>query len=664
MQTYHLRYRSLDKLKDYIFEHEIIDAPHLLIQIFSYTTDIQKLEGLLLHLRTLFPNAHIMGTTTDGEIFDGRILTKDIMLTFTLFEHTSLRSRMVELDGESFEKGVSLAKEIVDEDTKAVILYVKSHEINARSFLEGMHSVKKDVVISGGLSGDQGRFVNGYVFDSVTVGENHVVAVALSSKYLIAHNYYTSQWEPIGREFLITKSKQNRLMSVDRMSVKGLYEKYLGSEIASNLPLSGLQFPFVMKKGESYIARTPLSDPGDGSLIFGADMPEGEKIQIGFGDAQKMLSNVRRILDRVNEQPTETIFVFASAGRRRFLKQYAHYEIEPFAQIAPVGGFYGYGEFIANEKEVLFLNQSFTLLALSERERTPKRKVVFREPRDGGGDLQVLRAISNIAKVSSMELQELNQKLEERVREEVAKNRRKDSILIHNSRLAQMGEMMSLIAHQWRQPLSAISATSTGMQVKIELDKYDKAFFLSSLDKIEAYVKHLSTTVNDFSDFFKPSKRSETTTAGKMIEKALFIMSASLRKNSIDVIVEDSTTREIKTYPNEVIQVLINLVKNAENILLKRKIEKPIISINAYEQGNYLTIEVSDNGGGIDEKIIDKIFEPYFTTKNASDSTGLGLYMSKFIIEESCGGELTVSNGTEGAVFKIRLKNQNLETTL
>jgi len=656
MQTYNLRYRSLDKLKDYIFEKEIIDHPALLIQIYSYSSDREKIETLLHHLRTLFPSAHIVGTTTDGEIFDGRILTKDTMLSFTSFEHTLLQTEMIPLAEDSFHDGKQLAKRLIKEDTKAVILFGKSHKLNADQFLKGLHSLKKEVVISGGLSADQGKFEDGFVFNGVEFGEEHIVAVALHSQKLIAHNFYTSQWEPIGREFVITKSKNNRLMSVDKMSVKNLYEKYLGEEIAFHLPLSGLQFPFVIKNRDSYIARTALWDPKDGSLIFGADMPEGEKIQIGFGDAQKMLSNVRNILDKLTTIPVESIFIFEAAGRRRFLKQFAHYEVEPFSQIAPVRGFYGYGEFVANEEEELFLNQSFTLLALSEDDRVQPKEVHFKEPRDVNGDLQTLRAIGNIAKVSSLELQELNQKLEERIKEEVAKNRKKDSILIHNSKLAQMGEMMSLIAHQWRQPLSAISATSTGLHVKIELDKYDKEFFLSSLDKIESYVKHLSATVDDFTNFFKPSKKSETTTVGYMIERALFIMSASLRKNSVDVMVEDTTFSEIKTYPNEVIQVLINLIKNAENVLLKRQVEKPIISINAYEKENYIYVEVSDNAGGIDEKIIDKIFEPYFTTKNAKDSTGLGLYMSKFIIEESCGGKLSVHNSKEGAVFTIELK--------
>ncbi len=655
MRTYNLRYRSLDKLKDFVARHAIVDSPSLLIQIFAYSSDTRKLRTLLAHLKGLFPSAAIVGTTTDGEVLDGRILDKDIVISFTGFEKSTLSLALFELSKESFEVGREIAERVVTPGTRALILYARSGEIDAMALLEGLKKEHPALVVSGGLSGDQGKFADGFVMKDDTLHTDAVVAIGIESDILVAHNYHTSQWEPVGKEFTITKSKENRLISVDKMSVRSLYARYLGEEIAENLPLSGLQFPFVLKKGERYIARTPLWDPGDGSLIFGARMKEGEKVQIGFGDAQKMLSNVRKITLEALQNPVESIFVFASAGRRRFLKELALYETEPLAQIAPVCGFYGYGEFVANERETLFLNQSFSFLTLSESDTVPEKEPVFKTFTDPHGDLQTLRALSNIAKVSSLELQELNHKLESRIREEVAKNRKKDSILIHNSKLAQMGEMMSLIAHQWRQPLSAISATSTGLHVKMELGKYDEAFFLSSLDKIEGYVKHLSETIDDFTNFFKPSKKSELTTCGYMIERALFIMSSSLRKNSIDVMVDNSAPGEFSTHPNEVIQVLINLIKNAENILIKREVPKPIISITAYERDRHHYIEVSDNAGGIDDAIIDKIFEPYFTTKNAKDSTGLGLYMSRFIIEESCNGKLTVANGKEGAVFTIRL---------
>ncbi|HHD83459.1 MAG TPA: hypothetical protein ENK93_01145 [Campylobacteraceae bacterium] len=655
MRTYNLRYRSLDKLKDFVAGHAIVDSPALLIQIFSYSLDQRRVTTILSHLRKLFPSAVIAGTTTDGEVLDGRILDKDIVISFTAFEKTELRIAAFTEKRESLERGREIAGKLVDAETKVLLLYVRSNEIDAPRLLEGIHERYPKLLISGGLTADQGRFEDGFVMHGERILTEGVVAIALEGDALIAHNYYTSQWEPVGKAFTITKSKQNRLISVDKMSVQSLYARYLGEEIAKNLPLSGLQFPFVLQREDGYIARTPLWDPGDGSLVFATHMREGESVQIGFGDARKMLSNVEKITREALQKPIESIFVFASAGRRRFLKELALYEVQPLSQIAPVSGFYGYGEFIANEKERLFLNQSFTFLTLSESDTPPQRDLHFRAFTDPHGDLQTLRALSNIAKVSSMELQELNQKLESRIRDEVAKNRKKDSILIHNSKLAQMGEMMSLIAHQWRQPLSAISATSTGLHVKLELGKFDEAFFLSSLDKIEGYVRHLSETIDDFTNFFKPTKKSELTTCGYIIERALFIMSSSLRKHSIDVMVDNSAPDAFHTHPNEVIQVLINLIKNAENILIKREIAKPIISITAYERDRHRYIEVSDNAGGIDEAIIDKIFEPYFTTKNAKDSTGLGLYMSRFIIEESCGGKLTVTNSNEGALFTIRL---------
>ena len=279
----------------------------------------------------------------------------------------------------------------------------------------------------------------------------------------------------------------------------------------------------------------------------------------------------------------------------------------------------------------------------------------FEEPIMTDLNYQTIKALTNIAQISSKELQALNHKLEMRVKEEVEANRKKDSILIHNSKLAQMGEMMGLIAHQWRQPLSAISATSSGMQIKLELENWTHEYFQTSLAKIEEYVIHLSRTIDDFTNFFKPTKRKEEVLVDTLIERALFIMSPSLTKKSVLVKYDGSSNIKLKTYSNEVIQVMLNLLKNAENILFNREIAKPQIIIKTFQKDHRCYIEVSDNGGGISEDIIDKIFEPYFSTKDSEHSTGLGLYMSKFIIEDSCQGVLKVKNTPVGAKFTIIL---------
>jgi signal transduction histidine kinase len=661
MRTFNIRFRSEEKLRDFIYQKEITDSCDILIQVFSHQKQRDKIEKIVSLLDELLPTSTIIGTTTDGEVIEGRILTQNIVISMTLFDDSSVKSTFLKPLSSSFDSGVFLAKELLNKDSKALILFVSDESVDALEILKGIKSIQPEIIISGGLCGDGGAFDGkGLVFDKKNISSCGIVAVSLSGKKLRASNRYTSEWEPVGREFKITKSKGNRVFTVDKMSVYKLYEKYLGEEIATKLPLSGLQFPFVFKddeKKDSYIARSVRSNPDDGSLIFATQMKENQTVQIAFGNADKMLKNTQNLIRDISEnEPIETLFIYASAGRRRFLQSIAYAEIEPYKMLGNNAGFYGYGEFFSSGDKSLFLNQSMTFLALSESDEVSKKELNFKSHyKKLDMNLEVTRALTNIAKVSSQELQDLNQKLELRVKEEVKKSRDKDSILIHNSKLAQMGEMMSLIAHQWRQPLSAISAASTGLQVKIELDKYDEKLFLNSLGMIEEYVYHLSNTIDDFADFFKPSKRKEDTTLEKLCDKALFILSSSFTKNSIEVTTNYQKDVSLSTFSNEVIQVLINLLKNAETILLKRDIKEPHIEIKSYEKDSKNYIEISDNAGGIDDTIIDKIFDSYFTTKEQESSTGLGLYMSKFIIEDSCKGSLVVENINEGAKFTIIL---------
>ncbi len=659
MKTFNIRFRSDEKLRDYIYEHQIIDSSDILIQVFSSQKKPDEIQKITTLLNELLPSACLVGTTTDGEVIEGRILTGNIVISISIFEHSSLKSTFLKPKEDSFVIGVDLAKEIVQEDTKALILFVSAEDIDASKILDGLKSVKQDIVISGGLCGDGGKFDGGCVFNCSQISHNGIVAVSLNGENLKASNRYTSEWEPVGRSFKITKSKNNRVFTVDKMTVYDLYEKYLGSEIATKLPLSGLQFPFVFKDLDSgtFIARSVRSNPGDGSLTFATKMNENQSVHIAFGNAEKMLQNTQNLIkDIAKNEPAETVYIYASGGRRRFLQSIAHAEIEPYKMLGTNAGYYGYGEFFANEKKSLFLNQSMTTLVLSESSKIIPKEIYFKTHyKKLDMNLEITKALTNIAKVSSQELQDLNQKLELRVKEEVQKSREKDSILIHNSKLAQMGEMMNMITHQWRQPLSAISAASTGLQVKIELDKYDEKLFLNSLEKIEEYVYHLSNTIDDFAGFFKPSKKKEDTTLEKLVDKALFILSSSFAKNSIEVTTHHNSKITLHTYTNEVIQVLINLLKNAENILIKRQIKEPKIEINCFEKEQKKYIEIIDNAGGIDVEIIDKIFESYFTTKDRDDSTGLGLYMSKFIIEDSCKGKLRVENVNQGAKFTIML---------
>lgn len=265
-----------------------------------------------------------------------------------------------------------------------------------------------------------------------------------------------------------------------------------------------------------------------------------------------------------------------------------------------------------------------------------------------------------------LELLEINQHLEKRVEEEVFKNREKDKHILQQSRLAQMGEMISMIAHQWRQPLGSVSAVCASIKLKIVLNKFDlttsqgqesyKIFINDSMGKIETYIQFLTHTIDDFRNFFKPDKQKEYATPIELVNKTLEIIGKALEINGITLKIENNATHKILTYTNEVTQVILNILKNAEDVLKERSIANAKICILTYERNNLHYIEIEDNAGGIDEAVLPHIFEPYFSTKSERNGTGLGLYMSKIIIEEHCEGKISASNGSDGAKFVIELK--------
>jgi len=258
-------------------------------------------------------------------------------------------------------------------------------------------------------------------------------------------------------------------------------------------------------------------------------------------------------------------------------------------------------------------------------------------------------------KMKTQEISEFNLTLAQKVDDEVEKNREKDKQMFQQNRLAQMGEMIGMIAHQWRQPLAAISSTSSAINLKAKLNKLDNVKVIELTNKINEYSKHLSETIDDFRKFFKDEKEQSETTYNEILKNVLSIIEISIRNNMIEIVEDYNCDDKFLTYPNEIMQVLLNLIKNAEDILIEKKVENPYIKISTYVKEDNLILEIEDNGGGVPEDIIDKVFIPYFSTKLKKDGTGLGLYMSKTIIEDHCLGSLSVCNRNDGALFTISL---------
>lgn len=231
--------------------------------------------------------------------------------------------------------------------------------------------------------------------------------------------------------------------------------------------------------------------------------------------------------------------------------------------------------------------------------------------------------------------------------------RQQEEKMFQQSRLAQMGEMISMIAHQWRQPLSSINATVSSLQVKQALGNCDEQTYAGEFEKITEFVQHLSGTIDDFRTFYKPNKKLTKTSLESIIGKSLRIIEGSLRSLNIELIVESNSHDEVEVHENELIQVILNILQNAKEHFIDEKTQNPSIKIMTDSH----TISICDNGGGIPQEIINKIFNPYFSTKNEKNGTGLGLYMSKTIVEDHHNGTFEVANIDNGVCFKIQLES-------
>lgn len=376
MKSINTYYRDLPILEAFIQSHHIENSPSLLIQVFTARNDKQFIEALLKEFDTVLPKAVIIGSTTDGEIMDGKVSVDKTVLNFTQFEHTRLKTETATHQKDGFFSGEFLAKALIQDDTKLIIAFTDGLHTNGEAFLEGMHSVNADVIVGGGLAADQATFDQTYVFTKESVLTHGAVAVALSGTHLNVYNDYSFNWHRIGKELTITKVENNRVFTIDGRTAVDTYIHYLGEEMAEGLPAIGIEFPLICNRKGVMVARAVLSKHEDGSLSFAGNLQLGDKVQFGYGDPVEILKHSNTILNHVRERPSEAIFVYSCMARRHFMSEMIETEILPLQNVAPTAGFFTYGEFFTGKEKEL-LNQTMTIISLSESDSVSLQNPAF-----------------------------------------------------------------------------------------------------------------------------------------------------------------------------------------------------------------------------------------------------------------------------------------------
>ncbi|MEA2029160.1 MAG: HAMP domain-containing sensor histidine kinase [Campylobacterota bacterium] len=269
-------------------------------------------------------------------------------------------------------------------------------------------------------------------------------------------------------------------------------------------------------------------------------------------------------------------------------------------------------------------------------------------------DVNEKRTDENLYSITLTDITEIEQYKKE-LKEQIYNIQEKQQILIQNSKMASMGEMIANIAHQWRQPLNSLSALHTVLLMDYKdngvLTHDDIATFK---EESAQYIHKMSTTIDDFRNFFSPIKEKEWFVVTDAICESIKFVQDSFNSGGVKLInLTKNKKTQICSYRNELMQVIMILLNNSRDAVISKEVEEPRVVVNFSQEEGGLKITVEDNGGGIPEDIIDRVFEPYFTTKFKGDGTGVGLYMSKMIVEDSIGGKLKLENYKDGVLASL-----------
>ncbi len=292
-------------------------------------------------------------------------------------------------------------------------------------------------------------------------------------------------------------------------------------------------------------------------------------------------------------------------------------------------------------KDLLLIKNATSVVEELKKGHLDKRFII----QSSIGELNELKSVLN----------EMLDNLEERIKDEIQKRIQKEQLLIQQSKLATMGEMIGNIAHQWRQPLSELGAVLMSLEAKHEHGELSGQEFEKGFSECGVILEYMSNTISDFQNFFKPSKQKSLFSLQEECKNASSIIASSLKNNGIEFHIDIKDEAFVYGYAREFSQTILNLLSNAKDVLTYRKIKKPFIKLTIKTGKRYAVVSIEDNGGGVEEGIMDRIFEPYFTTKHAKSGTGIGLYMSKVIIEENMSGFIDIKNTKNGALFRVKL---------
>jgi anti-sigma regulatory factor (Ser/Thr protein kinase) len=626
MKTYNYTYQnnSFKKPIDFsLFKNE----ENILIQVFC-GQDSNTLQYINNLLSDEIPQAIIIGTTTDGEIKDKKVSTFKSVISISIFENSFIKVSMKQGDN-SFNSGYEIAKEIITPNTKLIITFTDGTSTNGEEYLKGITAFNDSVMVCGGMAGDNGLFKQTFVSCGKKLISYGAVAVSLNSDTLQVTNDHKYDWIPIGIEHTIDKVKGNRIYEISGMEAIAFYEKYLGDSG------SHTEFPLIVQRNGMSVARAVLTRYEDGSLGCGGNLYKGDKVRLGFANAEMIMKNPVQYLKNINNYQAETFFIYSCMARRRYMQNLIKVEIEPFASIAPTAGFFTYAEFFHTNNRNELMNQTITLVGLSEN-TSIKKDISNLNKSINSNDTayaKTIQALTNLIQQSAKDHNEQAKRLEEQIK--YSQN------LLKNQK-----QFLRYAIHETNTPLSVIMSNIELYEMEKGKNEY--------LSNIEIAMKNVFSIYDDLSYLVKKDHLTYKVYSLDLIDfvrsRVYFFKNVATQISSKFNLESNCDEMIINFSETKLQRIVDNTLSNAIKYTNKGK----PINVKVEQINNYFKFSVSSHSKQIQDP--EKIFDEYYREERSKEGFGLGLNLVKRICDEE-GVIIKVDSDLENTTFTYIFKD-------
>ncbi len=438
MKTLNFSYESPEILQEYChnenFKNLYSKSKAILVQIFSGIIDEEKCLSAAKAVKKIMPKAQIIGTTTAGGISEGRVSTNTILVAISFFEATTIEivieNQKIEnqkivanhITLTAYQIGEKIGNQLENLENKVFIAFGTSVTLDTQQVLQGLGETNPNIPVAGGNAANSYFSDKTYVFTENEITDCGFIVAALRSTDLKINRHSHLSWQPIGKEMKITKASYLKVHTIDGMPALDIYKKYLSEDIENNFVKKAMMFPFLVQRNGVWVARVVNTFLTDGTLVFNADLHEGEMVQFGFGNIEMILASTLNLVAHIIPQNPETLFVYSCAIRHYFMQESIEMETLPLQNVATMTGFFTLGEYFHSKNTNEILNTTMTILALSECPKAREfdtilddAKILHKENLNEYA--QTLMLLTNLVNTVTDELKGINAQLNETMEE-------------------------------------------------------------------------------------------------------------------------------------------------------------------------------------------------------------------------------------------------------